>query len=206
MSLQLIDRFHPRLRREQQAAIDAGQLDKRDELELLDPERLRPLALLSLYLLVGGGVFFVVLNIAAYFWQKHTLALGLTGWGVVIWLLLNIVGYIIVLPLHEVLHGLAFAFWGGKPYYAPHIRSLPQWAIFLARQVMCGLLRGCCGNQVKYWWKIQRQASEYGKSLHWYLNFLEFADKSAVGAINRPLRFPRKDAERQELSSLRRDQ
>jgi len=117
MSLQLIDRFHPRLRREQQAAIDAGQLDKRDELELLDPERLRPLALLSLYLLVGGGVFFVVLNIAAYFWQKHTLALGLTGWGVVIWLLLNIVGYIIVLPLHEVLHGLAFAFWGGKPYY-----------------------------------------------------------------------------------------
>ena len=25
--------------------------------------------------------------------------------------------HIVVLPLHEAIHGLAFAFWGGKPYF-----------------------------------------------------------------------------------------
>ncbi len=47
MPLHVIDRFHPKLRDKQQAAIDAGQLYKRDELELLDPQNLRPLLMVS---------------------------------------------------------------------------------------------------------------------------------------------------------------
>src|SRR5438874_3544029 len=56
MTLTLIDRFHPGLRRKQQAAIDAGELRKRDEIELLEPEQIRPLAMLSLVMFVVGGV------------------------------------------------------------------------------------------------------------------------------------------------------
>jgi hypothetical protein len=117
MSLTIIDRFHPRLVREEQKAVDAGQLRKREELELLEPEQLRPLARLSLQMLAIGAVFFVVLNYAAYFWQRHTLALHFTGWGVLLWLVINVVGYFLILPIHELVHALAFILWGGKPYF-----------------------------------------------------------------------------------------
>lgn len=113
----LIDRFHPHQRRELQAAIDAGQFRKYDELELLEPTQLRPLALLSLEMLVGSGIVFVLLNLAAYYWQHHTLQFTTTFWGIVLWIVCNIVAYILVLPLHELIHALAFLFWGGKPYF-----------------------------------------------------------------------------------------
>lgn len=113
----LIDRFHPHQRQEVQATIDAGLLRKDDELELLEPEQLRPLALLSLEMLVGGGLVFVLLNLAAYYWQRHTLQFTITFWGVVLWIVCNIVAYIVILPLHELIHALAFLFWGGKPYF-----------------------------------------------------------------------------------------
>jgi hypothetical protein len=76
--LRLVDRFHPRRRREEQLAIDAGRLRKLDELELLEPESMRPLARLGLFLLLSGGVFFIALNLITYYWHKHTLSLGLT--------------------------------------------------------------------------------------------------------------------------------
>jgi hypothetical protein len=115
--LLLVDRYHPAQRREAQAAIDAGHLRQYDELELLEPTQLRPLALLSLMLLIGGGIVFVVLNLAAYYWQPHTFAFSLSCWGVVLWLVCNIVGYILILPLHELIHALTFLFWGGRPYF-----------------------------------------------------------------------------------------
>jgi putative zincin peptidase len=117
MPLILIDRFHPYLRREQQAAINAGQLRKLDELALLEPEQLLPLARLSLLMLVAGSVFFAVLNISAYLLQTRVANGRITGWGLISWIVINIVGYLLILPLHELLHGAAFAFWGGKPYY-----------------------------------------------------------------------------------------
>lgn len=117
MALTLIDRFHPRLRRKQQAEIDAGHIHIREELELLGPEQLRPLAQFSLLLLIIGGVFFGVLNFASYYWHKHTLSPNTAGWGLLLWFAINIVGYIVILPLHEVIHGLAFALWGGHPYF-----------------------------------------------------------------------------------------
>src|SRR5215467_2271250 len=101
MSLTLIDRFHPRMRNEQQEAINAGHLRKLEEIELLQPEQLRPLALLSLLLLLIGGVFFGLLTFAAYTRQTHT---GIGGWGWLLWVVINIAGYMLILPLHEVVH------------------------------------------------------------------------------------------------------
>lgn len=117
MPLTIIDRFHPRVVREEQKAIDAGQLRKLEELELLEPAQLRPLATISLQMLGIGAVFFIALNYAAYFWQTRTLALHITGGGVLLWLVINVIGYFLILPIHEVVHALAFLFWGGRPYF-----------------------------------------------------------------------------------------
>src|SRR5437660_5149371 len=108
MSLTIIDRFHPELVREEQKAVDAEQLCKLEELELLESQQLQPLAKLSLQMLVIGAIFFVVLNYTAYYWQTHTLALHITGGGVLLWLVINVIGYILILPIHEVIHELAF--------------------------------------------------------------------------------------------------
>src|SRR6266571_7649832 len=117
MPLHVIDRFHPKLRDKQQAAIDAGQLHKRDELELLDPQNLRPLLMVSVVMLIIGTVFFVVLNIASYIAQTHSTPGQNGGWGLFLWIGINILAYIVVMFLHEGLHALAFLFWGGKPYF-----------------------------------------------------------------------------------------
>lgn len=117
MSLTLVDRFHPRRRQILQSAIDVGHLQKRDELELLTPESMRPLARTGIWMLLGGGIFFIVLNCTTYFWQQHTLNPGITLGGALLWLAVNIVGSLIVLPVHELIHGLAFFLWGGKPFF-----------------------------------------------------------------------------------------
>jgi Putative zincin peptidase len=117
MALRLIDRFHPRLRRKWQEEIDAGRLRKVEAVELLGQEQLQPLARLSLYMLIVGMVFFGALNLAAYFWQRHTLAFEFSFGGLLLWLVVNIVAYVVILPLHEAVHGLVIALLGGKPYF-----------------------------------------------------------------------------------------
>ncbi|MGI9057068.1 MAG: DUF3267 domain-containing protein [Ktedonobacteraceae bacterium] len=118
MALQLIDRFHPRLRQEQQAAIDAGHLRKRDELELLEePQQIRRVAVLSLLLFVISALFFIVLNIVAYAVQTHTTSGSIGAVAILLGLFINIIIYVLVMFLHEGIHALAFAFWGGRPYF-----------------------------------------------------------------------------------------
>ena len=117
MTSTIIDRFHPQIVREEQKAVDAGQVHKLEELELLEPQQLQPLAKLSLQMLVIGTIFFFVLNYAAYYWHTNTLALHITGGGVFLWLIINVIGYFLILPIHEVVHALAFLFWGGRPYF-----------------------------------------------------------------------------------------
>ncbi|GAC1464379.1 MAG: DUF3267 domain-containing protein [Ktedonobacteraceae bacterium] len=97
--------------------IDAGQLQKIDELALLEPEQLRPLARLSLTMLAIGSIIFVLLNQAAYTWSTHIFLPHVTVGSIAAWLGLNIVSYIIILPIHEAIHGLAFALWGGRPHF-----------------------------------------------------------------------------------------
>jgi len=43
--------------------------------------------------------------------------LHFTGSGGLCWLVINVVGYFLILPIHEVVHALAFILWGGKPYF-----------------------------------------------------------------------------------------
>ncbi len=117
LPLTLIDRFHPHLRDEQQEAINTGHIRKLEEIELLDPEQLRPLALLSLLLLVIGAIFFGLLTYAAYTLQTHSNP-GIKGGGsLLLWIVINIIGYILILPIHELVHAAAFVLWGGKPYF-----------------------------------------------------------------------------------------
>lgn len=117
MSLTLIDRFHPRRTREEQVKIDVGKLRKVDEIELLAPQQMQPLAQLSLVMLGIGLVIFVALNLGAYAWHYHAVIAPLSFPAIVLWIFLNILAYIVILPLHEAIHGLAFLLWGGKPYF-----------------------------------------------------------------------------------------
>jgi Putative zincin peptidase len=117
MPLTLIDRFHPHQRIEQQEAINNGHIRKLEEIELLEPEQLRPLALLSLLLLIIGVIFFGLLNYVSFTQQTHSLA-GINGVkSLFLWIVINIIGYILILPIHELIHAAAFTFWGGKPYF-----------------------------------------------------------------------------------------
>jgi len=117
MPLSVIDRFHPQQRWKLQALADAGQLRLRDEIALLEPEQLRPLAFLSLLLLVVAGIFFVALNLVCYYGQTHGLAFHLTLWGTILWFVVNVIGYVVILLIHEGLHAVMFLLWGGKPYF-----------------------------------------------------------------------------------------
>jgi signal transduction histidine kinase len=117
LPLTLIDRFHPHLRDEQQEAINTGHIRKLEEIELLEPEQLRPLALLSVLLLLIGALFFGLLNYYAYTLQTLSNPGIKGGWSLLLWILINIIGYILILPIHELIHAAAFVLWGGKPYF-----------------------------------------------------------------------------------------
>jgi hypothetical protein len=114
---QLIDRFNTRLRDEQQALLDAGSVEQLEDLRLLEGKHLRPVALLSLLLLILGALLFGALNIASYFWHTRATSGSIGGWTLILWIVINMLAYIVILPIHELIHGLAFSFWGGRPHY-----------------------------------------------------------------------------------------
>lgn len=121
MSLIYRDRFHPAERRQLQTVIEAGGLQMCDELALFEPEQLRPLALLSLLLFFVGGLFFIALCVLAYTWHAGVISLKLSFWGVLAWIGINLVAYLIILPIHELLHGLVFFAFGGRPYFGARL-------------------------------------------------------------------------------------
>jgi hypothetical protein len=117
LSMTIIDRFHSQRRATLQAAADAGRLNQVDELALLEPEQMLPMASLSLKLFAWGGIFFIVLNLLSYIWRTGQYGASLNGGVIFLWFLINIVSYFVILPIHELIHGAAFALWGGKPYF-----------------------------------------------------------------------------------------
>lgn len=117
MPLTVINRFNPRHRAALQSAVDAGSLRQVDELALLEPQQMLPLARFSLQLLVVGGIFFIVLNLGAYIWRTGQHGASLNFGLVALWVGLNILGYILVLPFHEFLHGVTIFLLGGRPHY-----------------------------------------------------------------------------------------
>lgn len=121
MALQIIDRFQPQRRLLQQQAFDEGRTQPCGDLELLAPERMKQLALWSLLLLVVGVVFFAGLNIAMYLMRTHATSGMVSGWPLLVWVGINILASILILGVHEFIHGLAFMLWGGKPYYGARL-------------------------------------------------------------------------------------
>jgi hypothetical protein len=119
--MMLIDRFHPKRRALLQAAIDAGQIEQVDELGLLEPEQILTLARLSLRLLLCAGIFFIIVNLAAYTWRTGQQSAALSPGLVFAWLGINILSYIVMLLVHELLHGLTITLLGGRPHYGAHL-------------------------------------------------------------------------------------
>lgn len=117
MPMTIIDRFHPSRRAILQATIDSGQIQQVDELALLEPGQMLPMARLSLRLFLFGGIFFIVLNLAAYTWRTGQRGASLNPGLVFLWIGTNILSYIVVLPIHELLHGITITLLGGKPHY-----------------------------------------------------------------------------------------
>jgi hypothetical protein len=117
MSLRVVDRFRPHARRVLQQALDDGSFHKREELALLAPELLGRLSLWSLIMFIIGAIFFIAFTIAMSVWQTHSISGLIGGLPLLLWIVINIVGSILILGVHEIIHGLAFMLWGGMPYY-----------------------------------------------------------------------------------------
>ncbi len=117
MSLIVIDRFNSRRRAFLQAAVDAGRVRQIDEMALLEPEQMLPLARFSVQLMAVSGIFFIVLNLGAYIWRTGQHGASLSFGLVAGWFALNMLGYILVLPFHELLHGITITLLGGRPHY-----------------------------------------------------------------------------------------
>jgi hypothetical protein len=117
MSLTVVDRFNPHRRSALQSAVDEGRVRQVDELALLDPQQMLPLARFSLQLLVVGGIFFIVLNLAAFTWRTGQHGTSLSFGLAALWAGLNLLGYILILPFHEFLHGVTIFLLGGRPHY-----------------------------------------------------------------------------------------
>ncbi len=100
-------------------ALAEGRLRRVDQVDLLAEESLRDLAPASLYLLVIGGAAFSALDVAA--WRAHGLG-PLLGAGspvpqLLLLLTLNVVAYVVILPLHEAIHGATILALGGRPRF-----------------------------------------------------------------------------------------
>jgi hypothetical protein len=92
-------------------------MHKLEEIELLEPEQVRPLALMSVLLLIIGALFFGLLNYTSYTLQTHSTPGINGGKSLLLWIVINVICYILILPIHELIHAAAFVLLGGNPYF-----------------------------------------------------------------------------------------
>lgn len=113
--------WQPRRRRLAQQAIDEGRVHMAQAWDALAPERLRDLAALSLYLFLAGIALFVGLNLLFYR-LKTGHAHSSLSWSLVLLAVgANVLSYLVVLVLHEGIHGLVFALMGGRPSFGARL-------------------------------------------------------------------------------------
>ncbi len=113
--------FQPRRRRLAQQAVNEGRIERLLSWDALLPERMYALARLSLYLFLGGVAFFLGLNLLVYRLETGKTS-GALSWGLLLLVAgTNIVAYLLVLALHEGLHGLVFALLGGRPVFGARL-------------------------------------------------------------------------------------
>jgi hypothetical protein len=113
--------FQPRRQRLAQQAVNDGRIERLLAWDALAPERMYALARLSLYLFLGGLAFFAGLNLLVYRLETGK-ASGALSWGQVLLVAgVNLLGYLLVLVLHEGAHALVFAVLGGRPVFGARL-------------------------------------------------------------------------------------
>lgn len=116
----LVARFvAPVRRRALNAALAAGRARRIAAVELLAPEGLGNLARDSLWLLLAGGAVFGALETAAWMARRARMlpaGVGL-GWQVAALIGGNLLLYLVILPLHEVVHAAVILALGGRPQF-----------------------------------------------------------------------------------------
>ena len=113
--------FHPRWQRLAQQAVDAGQVRQLLAWDALAKERLVDLARLSGYLFLGSFAVFVGLNLLIYRLETGSAHVAVSWPLVLLALGTNLLAYLLVLGLHEGIHGLVFAVLGGQPRFGARL-------------------------------------------------------------------------------------
>jgi len=109
--------FQPRRQRAAQRAVDEGQMQRLLAWDALAPERMDALARISLYLFLAGAAFFLGLNLLVY-WLETGKVSGSVSWSAALLAAgANVLAYLVMLALHEGVHGLVFALLGGRPTF-----------------------------------------------------------------------------------------
>ncbi len=109
--------FQPRWQRRAQRAVRAGKLVRLGAWDALAPERLQALAGFSLLLFLGGVAFFLGLNLLVYRLETGATSGSVSASTCGLLLVTNLAAYLLVLVLHEAVHGLVFLLLGGRPTF-----------------------------------------------------------------------------------------
>ena len=113
--------WQPDRQRLAQHAVDAGRTRLVQAWDALAPDRLRDLAAFSLYLFLAGIALFAGLNLLFYRLETGN-AHGALSWSLVLLAVgANVLAYLLVLVLHEGIHGLVFALMGGRPSFGARL-------------------------------------------------------------------------------------
>src|SRR5579872_1003396 len=84
-------------------ALAAGRLRQREQIDILSQERLPQLAMWSLVLLILSGIAFIVLAIVAAS-TRGEVVINASVLTVVLLVALNVLSYVVMIPLHEAVH------------------------------------------------------------------------------------------------------
>jgi len=100
-------------------AVQSGGLHQVAQADVLAEARLPALAVWSLWLLIGSTVVFsALISLARYLSYSGTLlGNGAVIWRVLLFILLNVVAYVVMIFLHEGVHALAIFAQGGRPRF-----------------------------------------------------------------------------------------
>ncbi len=119
-SWRLVSRTVPRTRRAQiRDALNRGAVRPVATLSLLGPEHLADLARESFVLFLVSGILFAALDGIAFRLNPTRIlpAPGSLPLRIALILALNVVAYLLVLPLHEVVHAITILALGGRPTF-----------------------------------------------------------------------------------------
>lgn len=108
--------------RDMRTAVRAGNLREIAHRDILAPSELPALASFSLWLFLLGGLGFSALDAVAL--RAHPHVTVFAGFSLILWLaalaVVNLVAYVVMLPLHEAVHAVVILALGGLPRFGIH--------------------------------------------------------------------------------------